>query len=98
MSCVALYEAKNTLTDIVRQVETGEPIELTRHGKPVAILVGINRFREMEQTARTFSLAFRQYRTDWQDDLAAEAAETGAVYADAFASIRDAGTGRKVEL
>ncbi len=97
MSCVALYEAKNKLTDIVRQVETGEPIELTRHGKPVAILVGFDRFRELEKAAQTYSTACKRYRTEWLDELSAEAAETGAVYNDPFEGIRETGAGRMVE-
>ncbi|MDO9382179.1 MAG: type II toxin-antitoxin system prevent-host-death family antitoxin [Hyphomicrobiaceae bacterium] len=33
---IPLSEAKAKLTDLVRQVEAGEEVILTRHGKPVA--------------------------------------------------------------
>ena len=36
---VAISEAKGRLTDLVRRAERGEPVELTRHGKPVIRLV-----------------------------------------------------------
>jgi prevent-host-death family protein len=98
MSCVALFEAKNRLTDFVHQVEDGEPIELTRHGTPVAVLVGIDRFREMKQSEQNFSSACTRYRTEWANTLAEEAAENGALYNDPFDGIRDASNGRTIDL
>lgn len=98
MSGIALYDAKNRLTDIVRQVENGAPIELTRHGKPVAAIVGIEQFREMEDQHRGFSSAYSQYRTEWAQELSEEAAESEKNYGDPFGGIRESDTGRTVEL
>ncbi len=36
---LSLAEAKATLSDAIRDVETGTPVLITRHGKPVAALV-----------------------------------------------------------
>jgi len=36
---VSLAEAKATLSDCIRQVESGKSVVITRHGKPVAALV-----------------------------------------------------------
>ena len=33
---ISIAEAKNRLTEIIRAVEAGEKVILTRHGKPVA--------------------------------------------------------------
>ena len=38
MSAVALFEAKNRLSELVDRVIAGEVIEITRHGKVVARL------------------------------------------------------------
>lgn len=38
MSAVALFEAKNRLSELVERVIAGEVIEITRHGKVVARL------------------------------------------------------------
>jgi prevent-host-death family protein len=38
MSAVALFEAKNRLSELVERVIAGEVIEITRHGKVVACL------------------------------------------------------------
>jgi prevent-host-death family protein len=35
---VSIAEAKNRLTELIRAVEDGESIVITRHGKPVAQL------------------------------------------------------------
>lgn len=40
---VSTTEAKNRLTELLRQVEAGEPVIIERHGKPVA---QITRFDE----------------------------------------------------
>ena len=40
MTTVSMKDAKNRLTEIARQVEaTGEPVTITRNGKPVVDLV-----------------------------------------------------------
>jgi prevent-host-death family protein len=36
---VSLAEAKATLSECIRQVENGESVVITRHGKPVAALI-----------------------------------------------------------
>lgn len=39
MSSVGAYEAKTHLPELIRRVESGERITITRHGHPVAELV-----------------------------------------------------------
>lgn len=39
MAIVTMKDAKNRLTELVRQVERGETVTITRHGKPVLDLV-----------------------------------------------------------
>ena len=41
MSTVTAYEAKTHLPRLLREVERGERIVITRHGKPVAELVPV---------------------------------------------------------
>ena len=36
---ISLAEAKATLSECIREVESGKPVRITRHGKPVAALV-----------------------------------------------------------
>jgi len=39
MTTVGSYEAKTKLADLLRQVERGEHVTITRHGVPVAVLI-----------------------------------------------------------
>ena len=40
---VPISEAKGRLTDLVRRAEAGDEVDLTRHGRPAARLVGVRR-------------------------------------------------------
>jgi len=42
MKTVAIYEAKNHLSELLAAVEKGETVSITRRGRPVARLVGID--------------------------------------------------------
>jgi prevent-host-death family protein len=39
MNAASIAQAKDHLTRLVRQAEQGEPVRITRRGKPVAVLV-----------------------------------------------------------
>ena len=43
MSDVTLADAKAQLSDLVERATRGEPVQITRRGKPVARIVGIGR-------------------------------------------------------
>ena len=40
---VSAVQAKTQLADCLRKAEAGEPVIITRHGKPVAALVAVDR-------------------------------------------------------
>lgn len=44
---VGVYDAKTRLAGLITQVENGESVTITRHGKPVARLVPVEPEREM---------------------------------------------------
>ena len=46
---VSIAEAKARLSDCVREAERGEPIVITRHGKPVAALVASGDLGQLER-------------------------------------------------
>ncbi len=51
MSTVALFEAKQHLSQLVERVEQGESIEITKRGVVVARLVPMGRSRESSRAA-----------------------------------------------
>jgi prevent-host-death family protein len=49
---VGAYEAKTKLPELLKRVEQGEHITITKHGTPVAVLVPVGRYprRDVAQT------------------------------------------------
>lgn len=84
----SLAEARDNLTAIVRDVEKTTAVELTRRGKPVAVIVSIDEYRRLATPAGSFSSAFDRFRETV--DLAE--LELGP---ELFTAIRDTDPGRE---
>ena len=39
MCRTSIYDARNNFSSLVKRAEGGEPVELTRHDKPVAVII-----------------------------------------------------------
>jgi prevent-host-death family protein len=86
-----IAEAKSNLPAIIHTVEDGPAVKLTRHGKPVAVLLSI---REYEQLAKN-KMGFWSALTKFRNILEKENIKiTDADLAD----LRDTSTGREREL
>ena len=48
MSQVSIAEAKNALTHLIHEAERGEVIHITRHGKPVAVLLSAEAYEQLK--------------------------------------------------
>ena len=44
-----IVDAKARFSQCLREAESGEPIVLTRHGRPVAVLVSVELFEQLER-------------------------------------------------
>jgi prevent-host-death family protein len=91
---IAIFEAKNRLTHIIREAEKGDTVELTRHGKPVAVLVGIEKYAQLKGGVRSFSRVFNEFKTEWSIDVTRPS--EGEV--DPFENIRSLDSGRDISL
>jgi prevent-host-death family protein len=60
MRHIGAYEAKTHLPRLLDEVEAGETITITKHGRPVAILAPARREREAAGAAARALIAFRQ--------------------------------------
>lgn len=49
MCRTSIYAARNNLSSFVKIAESGEPVELTRYDKPVAVIVGYEDYEKMEK-------------------------------------------------
>jgi prevent-host-death family protein len=75
MTTIALFDAKNKLSELLDRVATGETIAVTRHGKKIALLTpvhqprpaarqGVARLRQLRTGARLRGLKIRQLRDE----------------------------------
>lgn len=48
MCTTSIFEARNNLSEYVKLAESGEPVQLTRYNKPVAVIISYADFEEKE--------------------------------------------------
>ena len=58
----SIAEARNHLPEIVHDVERNGPIEVTRRGKPVVVLLSIDEYRQLTAPKAEFAEAFQAFR------------------------------------
>ena len=86
----SVADAKDALPSLIHDAEQGSPVEITRRGEPVAVLVGYQAWQRLVGEGPTFWDALCSFRTrvgldDPQNPLHLD---------DALTSLRDPGTGR----
>lgn len=83
----SIAEARDNLARIVRESESG-PVELTRRGRPVAVLMSLDEFERLQGRGENFwqrLVAFRKLAS----------VERFGIDEDVFAGVRDRDAGRK---
>ena len=88
----SIAEARRNLPSLVRGVEQGRVVEITRRGEPVAVLVGRSEFERLTRVRRGFSESYREFAN--AVGLAGMDLDPDEVFGD----VRDQTTGRKVRL
>lgn len=88
----SIAEARNNLPQLIREAEAGEPIELTRRGEGVAVLLGRQHYERLTAGTRRFSEAWDEFRSEV--DLAELDVDPDEIFADA----RDRDPGRDAGL
>lgn len=56
--------ARDQLARLVHDAEEGQRVELTRRGKPVAVLLAIEDYRRLQQRPPSFAAALQQLRSE----------------------------------
>jgi prevent-host-death family protein len=91
MQRYSIADARTHLPAIVDKAEAGLKVELTRRGKPVAIVVSLREFERLRSDRPQFSELYRHF-------LKRYPLEDVGVDADFAKSIRNTSVGRKVSL
>lgn len=82
----SIAEARNQLPSLVHDAERGSPIELTRRGRPVAVLLSVREYERLSRPRPRLWEAIDAFRK--RQDL------EGLDVAEAFAGVRDRSPGR----
>lgn len=87
----SIAEAKNKLPSIIHDVESGPPVELTRRGVPVAVLLSKHDFDLLTEKQDGFWNVLMEFRRHVEQE--------GIIFSDAdFSELRDSSKGRNVDL
>ncbi len=84
----SVAETRDNLTRLLRIVEAGDHVHITRRGRPVAVVISAAEYDELTARPAGFSEALRRFSTS---SLAADA----VMDAGFFEGLRDRGTGRE---
>ena len=87
----SIADARRNLPRLVREAEQGKTVELTRRGKPVAILIGRGSFERLAAGRRGFRDAYDEFAT--AVDVSALALNPDKI----FESVRDLTSGPDVQ-
>ena len=88
----SISEARSNLPKLVREAESGQPVELTRRGERVAVLIGRRQYDELAAKPRRFSEAWDEFTREIE--LTALDIDPDEL----FTGVRDARPGRNVGL
>jgi prevent-host-death family protein len=83
----SIAEARNHLPRIIHEVESGSPVELTRRGKVVAVILSVRDYRPAQAPKRDFWDAYQE----WRRSVDLEELDLGPEY---FEGLRDKSPGR----
>lgn len=87
----SVAEARAHLPSILVQAEAGEAVELTRRGRPVAVVLSHEAFERLRNPRPSFGEAYRNFRKRYSLD------EVG-LEGDFASAVRDRTPGRSVKL
>lgn len=66
MCRATIYEARNKFSSLVKLAESGEPVELTRHDKPVAVIISWQEY-EKKCKKKSFFDFLEETRAEYAD-------------------------------
>ncbi len=67
MCTTSIYEARNNFSNLVALAESGEPVELTRYNKPVAVIISYDEYEQRKAAKGPSWLS--QWREKYADVL-----------------------------
>jgi prevent-host-death family protein len=87
----SIADARRNLPTVVDEVASGAEVQLTRRGRPVAVVVSIEEYERLKAQRTTFAEAYEAFRKRFPEGAS-------GISARYFRSVRDRGRGRAVDL
>jgi len=87
----SIADARRNLPSLVDEAESGSEVQLTRRGRPVAVVVSVETYERLTAPRTKFAEAYRGFR----EKFPVSKAGLGPNY---FRALRDRSPGRKVRL
>jgi prevent-host-death family protein len=87
----SIADARKNLPGLVDEAEAGAEVQLTRRGRPVAVVVSIDQYERLKSSRATFAETYQSFRQRFPDGTQG----LGATY---FKGLRARESGRKVAL
>lgn len=69
MCKATIYDARNSFSSLVKIAEGGEPVELTRHEKPVAVIISYDEYEKLTKPKESFVEKIAKLKEKFADDL-----------------------------
>ena len=85
----SVVEARAQLPKLLREVESGGAVEITRRGRLIAVVIGADEYHRMSGGKVTFRQTYEAFRRRHPPD---------ELDGDIFAGLRSSEPGREVEL
>jgi prevent-host-death family protein len=65
--------AQNDFSKLIREVESGGPVTITRRGKPVAVILSVHEYDRLAESKPTFTQAYETWKSSVDfDEIAVE--------------------------
>ena len=87
----SIAEARSSFPTLVKEAEAGSEVELTRRGKPVAVLVSLEKWERLRANRPRFAEVYKDFLSKYSLD------EVG-LEEGILESVREKGAGREVSL
>ena len=92
----SIAKARDHFTSLVRIVERGSAVELTRRGKPVAVMLSIQEYKRLSTGQASFWEAYSSFWEAYSTFREQVNLEELGIEPDTFAGLRDHSPGREV--
>lgn len=87
----SIADARKNLPTVIDEAEAGAEVELTRRGKPVAVVISVDEYQRLKTKRVAFGEAYARFRIAYP-------AGTGGIGSEYFEGLRDRGLGRPIDL